>query len=104
MGFTDWLQRRMNARTVAKIRRKGGNFMGVDVPILHSLGQERHPRETPVTWFTDGEDARRVVASGGGRSHPDWYVNLMAHQIGVHRFARRPGRAGDASPARGRRP
>jgi hypothetical protein len=40
MGFTDWLQRRMNVRTVAKIRHKGGNFMGVDVPILHSVGQE----------------------------------------------------------------
>ena len=35
--------------------------------------------QTPVGWFADGEDARLVVASGGGRSHPDWFVNLMAH-------------------------
>jgi deazaflavin-dependent oxidoreductase (nitroreductase family) len=32
-----------------------------------------------VAWFADGEDARLIVASGGGSQHPDWYVNLIAH-------------------------
>jgi deazaflavin-dependent oxidoreductase (nitroreductase family) len=32
-----------------------------------------------VAWFADGEDARLIVASGGGSRHPDWYVNLMTH-------------------------
>src|ERR671912_695324 len=29
-------------------------------------------------WFADGADAWLIVASGG-RLHPDWYLNLMAH-------------------------
>lgn len=79
LGFTDWFQRKMNARTVDKIRRKGGNLMGMDVLILHTVGRHSgEPRETPVTWFTDGGDARLIVASGGGSSDPDWYLNLMA--------------------------
>jgi deazaflavin-dependent oxidoreductase (nitroreductase family) len=31
-----------------------------------------------VAWFADGEEAWQIVASGG-RRHPDWYLNLMAH-------------------------
>jgi deazaflavin-dependent oxidoreductase (nitroreductase family) len=80
MGLSQWFQRRMNARTVDKVRRKGGKLMGMDVLILHTMGRSSgQERETPVTWFDDGEKAPLVVASGGGRSHPDWYLNLMAH-------------------------
>ncbi|MEQ7128281.1 nitroreductase family deazaflavin-dependent oxidoreductase [Actinopolymorpha sp. B11F2] len=62
------------------IRRGRGTFMGMDVLILHTVGR-RHgqPRETPLAWFADGDDARLIVASGGGSQHPDWYVNLMAN-------------------------
>jgi deazaflavin-dependent oxidoreductase (nitroreductase family) len=53
--------------------------MGMDVLILHTEGRHSgQARETPVAWFPDGENARLVVASGGGSQHPDWYVNLMA--------------------------
>jgi deazaflavin-dependent oxidoreductase (nitroreductase family) len=31
-----------------------------------------------VAWLADGQDAWLIVASGG-RLHPDWYLNLMAH-------------------------
>jgi deazaflavin-dependent oxidoreductase (nitroreductase family) len=80
MGFTEWFQRKMNARTVGKIRRKGGNLMGMEVIVLHTAGRRsREPRETPVTWFADEEDTRVVVASGGRGSDPDWSLNLMAH-------------------------
>jgi deazaflavin-dependent oxidoreductase (nitroreductase family) len=69
----------MNARTNRKMRRGRGKFMGMDVLILHTVGcRSGQPRETPVAWFADGEDARLIVASGGGSQHPDWYVNLMA--------------------------
>ncbi|WP_420313596.1 nitroreductase family deazaflavin-dependent oxidoreductase [Actinopolymorpha alba] len=62
------------------MRRGRGKLMGMDVLILHTVGRRSgQPRETPVTWFADGEDARLIVASGGGSLHPDWYVNLMAH-------------------------
>ncbi|PRX46653.1 deazaflavin-dependent oxidoreductase (nitroreductase family) [Prauserella shujinwangii] len=75
-----WIQRRMNARTCTRIRRKGGRVMGMELLILHTVGRRSgQPRESPVTWFADGEDARLVVASGGGSRHPDWYLNLMAH-------------------------
>ncbi|PXY29050.1 nitroreductase family deazaflavin-dependent oxidoreductase [Prauserella endophytica] len=75
-----WFQRRMNVRTNEKIRRKAGKVMGMDMLILHTVGRHSgQPRESPLTWFADGDDARLIVASGGGSRHPDWYFNLMAH-------------------------
>ncbi|GAA4232734.1 nitroreductase family deazaflavin-dependent oxidoreductase [Actinomadura meridiana] len=75
-----WMQHRMNTRMNRKIRRGNGTFMSMDVLILHTVGKRSgEPRETPVAWFADGEDARLVVASGGGSQHPDWFANLMAH-------------------------
>lgn len=79
-AFSRWMQHRMNARMNRKVRRGRGKFMGMDVLILHTVGvRSGQPRETPVAWFADGEDARLIVGSGGGSQHPDWYVNLMAH-------------------------
>ncbi len=43
--------------------------------------REGRRRGTPGAFsrcFADGEDARLIVASGGGSQHPDWYLNLMA--------------------------
>jgi deazaflavin-dependent oxidoreductase (nitroreductase family) len=75
-----WMQRRMNARTNGRVRRGRGTFMGMDVLILHTVGHRSgQPRETPLSWFADGADARLIVASGGGSQDPDWYLNLMAH-------------------------
>ncbi|MFR9749720.1 nitroreductase family deazaflavin-dependent oxidoreductase [Nocardia sp. 004] len=74
------MQRKMNARTNRKIRRGRGSFMGMDLLILHTVGRHSGQlRETPVTWFADGDDTWLIIASGGGSLHPDWYVNLMAH-------------------------
>ncbi|WP_344595722.1 nitroreductase family deazaflavin-dependent oxidoreductase [Actinomadura vinacea] len=79
-ALSRWVQRRMNARTNTRIRRGRSRFMGMDVLILHTVGRRSgQPRQTPLAWFADGEDARLIVASGGGTRHPDWYVNLMAH-------------------------
>ncbi|MGY2007919.1 nitroreductase family deazaflavin-dependent oxidoreductase [Nocardia gipuzkoensis] len=79
-ALSRWFQRKMNVRTNARIRRKGGKFMGMDLLILHTVGRRSgQQRESPVTWFADGADGRLIVASGGGSRHPDWYVNLMAH-------------------------
>jgi deazaflavin-dependent oxidoreductase (nitroreductase family) len=83
-AFSRWLQHRMNARMNRKVRRGRGTFMGMDVLILHTVGHRSgEPRETPVAWFADGDDARLIVASGGGSQDPDWYVNLMAHADGA---------------------
>jgi deazaflavin-dependent oxidoreductase (nitroreductase family) len=79
-ALSRWVQRKMNARMNRKIRRGRGRFMGMDVLILHTVGRRSgQPRETPVAWFADGQDAWLIVASGGGSQHPDWHVNLMAH-------------------------
>ncbi len=76
-----WFQRKMNTRTVAKIRRKGyGRMMGMDVLILHTAGRKTgQDYQTPVAWYPDGDGARLVVASGGGSDDPNWYRNLTAH-------------------------
>ncbi|MGW6280243.1 nitroreductase family deazaflavin-dependent oxidoreductase [Kribbella sp. NPDC055071] len=73
-----WLQRTMNARTSAKIRRGRGQLMGMNVLILSTVGRRTgEPRDTPLAWFADGE-SWLVVASGGGSHHPDWHANLMS--------------------------
>ncbi|MFF0491582.1 nitroreductase family deazaflavin-dependent oxidoreductase [Nocardia sp. NPDC004068] len=74
------IQRRMNARTVRRIERKGGKYLGMDLLILHTVGRRTgQPRRSPLTWFADGENAWLLVASGGGHRDPDWYLNLTAH-------------------------
>lgn len=79
-AFSRWMQQKMNARMTRKVRRGRGTFMGMDVLVLTTVGRRSgQPRETPVAWFPDGEDAWLVVASGGGSRHPDWHANLMAH-------------------------
>lgn len=79
-AFSRWLQRTMNARTNRKIRGGRGQFMGMDVLILNTVGRRTgQPRQTPLAWFADGADARLVVGSGGGSQHPDWHANLLAH-------------------------
>jgi deazaflavin-dependent oxidoreductase (nitroreductase family) len=83
-AFSRWMQHRMNGRMNRKVRRGRGTFMGMDVLILHTVGHRSgEPRETPVAWFADGDDARLIVASGGGSQDPDWYVNLMARADGA---------------------
>lgn len=75
-----WFLHKMNARVNRKIRRGRGKAMGMDVLILNTVGRRSgQPRETPLAWFADGEDAWLIVASGGGSHHPDWHANLMTH-------------------------
>lgn len=79
-----WVQRRANARTVQRIRRKGGRMMAMDVLILHTRGRvSGQPRETPLAWFDGGTGSWLVVGSGGGDRHPDWYWNLIAQPDSV---------------------
>jgi len=75
-----WIQRRANASTATKIRRKGGQMMGMDLLVLHTVGRRTgEARENPLAWFDDGAGGRVVVASGGGSRHPGWFANLAAH-------------------------
>ncbi|GAA4425061.1 nitroreductase family deazaflavin-dependent oxidoreductase [Georgenia halophila] len=79
-ALSRWIQRRANARTCTRIRRKGGAMMGMEVLILHTVGRRSgEPRESPVAWFDDGEHGWLIVGSGGGSRNPDWCLNLMAN-------------------------
>lgn len=91
-----WFQRRMNTRTVAKIRRKGTTrMMGMDMLILHTAGRRTgRPYLTPIAWYADDQGGRLVIASGGGSDHPNWYLNLTA----------RPGSAAVELPGERPRP
>ncbi|MEV0289999.1 nitroreductase family deazaflavin-dependent oxidoreductase [Kribbella sp. NPDC050820] len=78
--FSRWIQRTMNARTSRKIHAGRDKMMGMDVLVLQTIGRRSgEPREVPLAWFPDGDNAWLVVASGGGSQHPDWHANLMAH-------------------------
>ncbi|MEE4024963.1 nitroreductase family deazaflavin-dependent oxidoreductase [Gordonia sp. PKS22-38] len=81
MSLSLWFQRKMNAYTTGKLRRKGKpQMMGMDMLILHTTGRRSGAaRETPISWFAAENGARLLVASGGGKRNPDWYANLMAH-------------------------
>ncbi|MFJ5829997.1 nitroreductase/quinone reductase family protein [Streptomyces sp. NPDC093089] len=79
-AFSRWMQKRMNARMIRKVRDGKATFMGMDVLILNTVGSRSgQPRVTPVAWFGDGKDAWLSIASGGGTQNPDWYTNLMAN-------------------------
>jgi deazaflavin-dependent oxidoreductase (nitroreductase family) len=79
-AFSVWMQKKMNTRMNRKIRKGRDKFMGMDVLILHTVGKKSgQARETPVAWFTDSQDSRVLIGSGGGDRHPAWYTNLVAH-------------------------
>jgi deazaflavin-dependent oxidoreductase (nitroreductase family) len=74
-----WVQQRLNAPMHRNLRGGRGRFLGMDVLLLPTVGRRSsQPRQSPVAWFADGQDAWQIVASGG-RRHPDWSRNLMAH-------------------------
>ncbi|MFC9979441.1 nitroreductase family deazaflavin-dependent oxidoreductase [Gordonia sp. NPDC127522] len=78
-----WYQRKTNERTVARIRKKSGSMWGMEMLILRTTGRRSGlVRETPLSWFADGDDWL-IVASGGGKRNPDWFANLTAHPDGV---------------------
>jgi deazaflavin-dependent oxidoreductase (nitroreductase family) len=66
----------------------------VNVLFLRTVGRKSgQRRESPVSWFADGDDAWLIVASAAGSAHnPDWYYNLMAHpdQVSVELPGRGP--------------
>ncbi|WP_343600148.1 nitroreductase family deazaflavin-dependent oxidoreductase [Mycobacterium sp.] len=60
------------------------------VVVLTSTGaRSGQPRETPLVYFTDGDDVILIASNYGGARHPNWSYNLLAHpdcelHIGEH--------------------
>ena len=86
------VHRMMAARLDAPIMRATGGrvslAMGVlPVVVLASTGaRSGQRRETPVSYFTDGDDVILMASNYGGARHPSWYHNLLAHpECGCHR-------------------
>jgi deazaflavin-dependent oxidoreductase (nitroreductase family) len=75
------LMRWMNVRTINRIRRKGGRFMGMNALVLTTVGRKSGvDRVNPVAWFPGGGDSWLIVASAGGAPrNPAWYYNIAAH-------------------------
>ena len=49
------------------------------VVVLTSTGaRSGQRRETPLTYFTDGDDVILTASNYGGARHPSWYYNVLA--------------------------
>jgi deazaflavin-dependent oxidoreductase (nitroreductase family) len=66
---------------IRKHRRDGDRFMGTDILYLTTIGAKTgQQRETPLSYFRDGDGAWLVLASAAGAANnPAWYHNVAAH-------------------------
>ena len=60
--------------------RKGHRWNGVDTLLLTTHGRRtgKH-RRTALIYGRDGDRYLVVASSGGAKSHPSWYLNLVAN-------------------------
>jgi deazaflavin-dependent oxidoreductase (nitroreductase family) len=60
--------------------------------VLTSTGaRSGQRRETPLGYFTDGDDVIVIASNYGGQRHPGWYHNLIAHPECELHIGRRGG-------------
>ncbi|WP_231965762.1 nitroreductase family deazaflavin-dependent oxidoreductase [Mycobacterium sp. E802] len=54
--------------------------VGIPVLVLTATGARSGKKyETPLAYFTDGDDVVLIASNYGGGKHPGWYHNLLAH-------------------------
>jgi deazaflavin-dependent oxidoreductase (nitroreductase family) len=54
--------------------------IALPIVVLTSIGaRSGERRETPLAYFTTGNDVILVASNYGGIRHPSWYHNLLAH-------------------------
>lgn len=54
--------------------------VGAPIVVLTSIGaRSGRRRDTPLTYFTDGDDIVLIASNYGRAQHPAWYFNLLAH-------------------------
>ncbi len=67
--------------------------VGIPIVVLHTVGaRSGQPRETPLAYFTDGDDVILIASNYGTAKHPAWYHNLIAHPECELRIGPRGGR------------
>lgn len=92
------IHRKIAAPLDASVMRitKGRVSLGVGVlpvVVLFSTGaRSGRQRETPLVYFTDGDDVILIASNYGGTRHPGWYHNLIAHPDCELRIGDRGGR------------
>ncbi len=89
---TDWVASHIR-EYVESEGEKGHRWHGVDTLLLTTRGRRTGKLRRSALIYGRHGDAYVVVASkGGGRRHPEWYLNLTAEpnvsvQVGAERFA-----------------
>ena len=81
---TTWFLTRVGTHVDPVLMRWSGGRLNVTgtrhVLILHHRGRKSGlPRETPLVYFTDGDDVVLMASNGGSAQHPAWYHNVQAH-------------------------
>jgi deazaflavin-dependent oxidoreductase (nitroreductase family) len=73
-----------NEHNIAEFRKNhgkvGGWFEGTPLLLIHTYGRRTNTqRVNPVMYLKDGERYLVFASKGGSDTHPDWFLNLMAH-------------------------
>ena len=77
--LNDWNQRIIDEFR-ANEGRVGGNFEGAPLLLLHHLGRKSGTeRVSPMMYRPVGDDLAVFASKAGADTHPDWYLNLLAH-------------------------
>jgi len=71
------------------MRVSKGRFNSTGSPVLVVLtttGRKSGlPRETPLAYFTDGDDVVLIASKGGSPEDPSWLLNIRADpEVGLH--------------------
>jgi deazaflavin-dependent oxidoreductase (nitroreductase family) len=87
-GLAIW--RRVAAPAEARLMKATGGRIRLNIAVpmvvLTSTGaRSNQRRETPLAYFTDGDDVVLIASNYGGARHPAWYHNLLARpECGLH--------------------
>lgn len=75
------VMRLVNRIATRRVRRTGGQSMGFDLLVLHTVGRKSgEERSTPLARFNAPDGSWFVVASANGSAdNPAWYLNMAAH-------------------------
>ena len=75
------VMRLVNKLAARHVRRTGGQAMGMDLLVLHTVGRKSgEERTTPLARFSAPDGGWYVVASANGAvENPAWYLNMAAH-------------------------
>ncbi len=87
----DW-----NSKIIAEFRandgKVGGQFEGAPLLLLTTRGRRSGTERTnPVMYLGDGDRLLVFASKAGAPTHPDWYLNLLAHpevtvEVGTRTF------------------